>query len=110
MDYLAVRIGVPTEAAARSLSRRLVKERLVAGTRLTHGPSHYWWDGAVQEREYWTITGYTTAERRDALTARIADLHSDEVPGITFAEIDVPPAYREWIAANATGDDQETER
>jgi len=97
MTYFAVRIGVPDETAAHRLSRVLVEERIVAGTRLSSGTSHYWWDGEVNERRYWTITAFTTSENLELLYELVDDDHPDELPGITYNEIEARDEYLEWI-------------
>jgi len=97
MSYLAVRIGVPDEAAAHRLSRTLVEERIAAGTRLSSGTSHYWWEGSVQERVYWTVTAFTTSDHLGALYDLVDDDHSDDLPGITHTEIDARDEYLAWI-------------
>jgi len=99
MSHLAVRIGVPDETIAHDLSRTLVEARLVAGTRLSSGTSHYWWDGTVQEQTYWTITAFTTSAQLEPLAALLDDEHPDEVPGVTYTEIDAPDEYLAWIEA-----------
>lgn len=97
MEYLAVRIGVPNEADAHQLSRVLVEERVAAGTRISSGMSHYWWDGSVHERMYWTITAFTTTEQLDLLYELVTRAHDDELPGITYSEIDASDEYLDWI-------------
>jgi len=97
MSYLAVRIGVPDETTAHRLARMLVEERVVAGTRMSSGTSHYRWNGEVNERRYWTITAFTTAENLELLYELVDDDHPDELPGITYTEIDASDEYLAWI-------------
>ena len=73
--------------------------RIVAGTRMSSGTSHYWWDGSVNEREYWTITAFTTADHLEALAELLDDEHPDELPGVTYTEIDASDEYLAWIEA-----------
>ncbi|MFC7140358.1 divalent-cation tolerance protein CutA [Halosimplex aquaticum] len=97
MSYLAVRIGVPDETAAHQLSRALVEERIAAGTRMSAGTSHYWWDGEVNERRYWTITAFTTSEQLELLYDLVDEGHPDELPGVTYTEIDARDEFLAWI-------------
>lgn len=97
MPYLAVRIAVPDETDAQRLSRTLVEERVVAGTRIASGMSHYWWDGTVHERMYWTITAFTTTDQLESLYELVTRTHDDELPGITYSEIDASEEYLRWI-------------
>lgn len=97
MTHLAVSIGVPDETDARELSRTLVEERIAAGTRIASGTSHYRWDGAVRERRYWTVVAFTTADNLEALYVLIDELHPDDLPGVTYVEIDARDEYLQWI-------------
>lgn len=97
--FLAVQIGVPGEEDAHELSRALVEERLAAGTRTASGLSHYRWKGEIHERTYWTVTAYTTADHLEALYDLVYERHDDELPGITYTEIDASDEYLEWIDA-----------
>lgn len=97
MSPIAVSIGVPDEDDARELSRTLVEERIAAGTRTTSGLSHYRWAGSVQERTYWTVTAFTTSEQLDLLYELVDGMHDDDLPGITYTEIDASEAYLDWI-------------
>lgn len=97
MSYVAVSIGIPDESDATRLSRTLVEERIAAGTRITSGVSHYWWDGGVHERPYWTVTAFTTAEYVELLYDLVDDFTDDDLPGITYAEIDASDEYLQWI-------------
>lgn len=97
MPYYAVRIGVPDEDDARQLSRTLVEERLAAGTRTSSGVSHYRWDGSVHERTYWTVTAFTTGDQLEVLRDLVTSTHEDDLPGITYTEIDASEEYLQWI-------------
>lgn len=82
----------------------LVDERLIACGQIV-GPveSTYRWEGEVQHAREWLAllkTGDAAAER---LVARIAELHSYEVPEILVTEVTGGYApYLEWVAEWAT--------
>ena len=97
MTHISVDVGVPGEREAERISRALVEERLAAGTRLTVGPSHYWWDDEVYDEEYWTITAFTVEERFEALRELVDELHSDDLPGVTYTEIGGTDEFLGWI-------------
>lgn len=99
MAYLAVSVGLPTEAAAAELSRTLVEERLAAGTRTVSGTSHYRWEGTVHERRYWTVLAFTTDTHVDTICDLVDALSEDDLPGVTYSEIDAPDEYLAWIDA-----------
>jgi periplasmic divalent cation tolerance protein len=97
VSHIAVSIGVPDKADARELSRTLVEERIAAGTRTASGLSHYRWEGEVHERTYWTVTAFTTESRLDALYEHVGERHEDDLPGITYTEIEASDEYLDWI-------------
>jgi periplasmic divalent cation tolerance protein len=66
--------------------------------------STFFWDGAVQNEEEWLALLKTTRKTVDALVARLAQLHSYEVPEILVLEIAagyVP--YLDWVAERTGG-------
>ncbi len=99
---LVVYCTVPDEETARTLSERLVKERLCACVTRT-GPviSHYVYDGTYHEDEEIVLTIKTTEQGFDALAERIETLHPYEIPEI----VAVPAAranaaYAAWVHEN----------
>ncbi|SDJ93275.1 divalent cation tolerance protein [Halovenus aranensis] len=99
MPSLAVSAGLPTEADATELSRTLVEERLAAGTRIVPGTSHYRWEGTVHERRYWTVHAFTTAANLAAIYDLVEAISDDDLPGVTYNEIDASDEYLDWIDA-----------
>jgi periplasmic divalent cation tolerance protein len=92
------------EEAAR-IARAVVEERLAACANLL-GPcrSVYRWQGKVEEAAEVAAIFKTSAERAEALIARIAALHSYDVPAAVAWPIGAAwPAYAAWVAAE-TGD------
>jgi periplasmic divalent cation tolerance protein len=86
---------------ARRIARTIVGERLAACANII-GPcrSVYRWQGAVEEAEEVAAIFKARADKAEALTARIAELHSYDVPAIAVWEIaQALPAYAAWVAA-----------
>ncbi len=89
------------EEEARRIGRTLVEERLAACANIL-GPCHsiYRWQGAIEEAAEVAAIFKTTNLAAERLVARIAELHSYEVPAISvFPAGAVHPAYSEWVAA-----------
>jgi periplasmic divalent cation tolerance protein len=90
---------------AKRLARALVGERLAACANIL-GPvrSFYWWDGAVQDDGEVALTAKTTPALVDALTARVCELHSYDVPCVVALPlVGGNGEYLAWIGAEATG-------
>jgi periplasmic divalent cation tolerance protein len=89
------------EDEARRISGQIVEESLAACVNLL-GPCHsiYRWQGKVETASEVAAIFKARADRADALIARIAALHSYDVPAITVWPIETAlPAYSDWVKA-----------
>jgi periplasmic divalent cation tolerance protein len=91
---------------AKRIGRAVVEDELAACINiLAPCRSMYRWNGKVEDAPEVPAILKTTAGRADALVARIAELHSYDVPCITVAAVDKAlPAYAEWIAESVPGE------
>jgi periplasmic divalent cation tolerance protein len=96
----------PDADTAQRLARTLVEERLAACVNLLPGVvSTYRWQGEIEQATEVQLLAKTTADRRDALMARLADLHPYELPEILAVETAAGlPAYLDWVAAETRAD------
>jgi periplasmic divalent cation tolerance protein len=81
------------------IGRTVVEERLAACINLL-GPctSLYWWEGAVNQATEIPAILKTTLAKADALIARIAELHSYDVPAIAVWPVDrLPATFGDWV-------------
>jgi periplasmic divalent cation tolerance protein len=91
-------VFVNSEEAER-IGRTVVEERLAACANLL-GPirSFYRWEGKLESAEEVVAIFKTTDARADALIARIAGLHSYDVPCIATWPIDkILGSYAAWV-------------
>ncbi len=87
---------------AERIGRQMVEERLAACVNIL-GPcrSIYRWRGAVESADEVPAIFKTSAARADALIARIAALHSYDVPCVVQWPIDkLPVSYAEWVESS----------
>ena len=84
---------------AMRIGRTVVEERLAACINiLAPCTSIYRWEGKVEQSDEAPAILKTTVDRADALIARLAELHSYEVPAIVAWSADhALPAYAEWL-------------
>lgn len=97
-----VLVSGPDIETLAALARTLVEERLIACANLVDGVrSIFRWQGAVEdEREALAILK-TTADRLEALSARVAELHPYEVPELlALPVVEGGAAYLEWVAGS----------
>jgi periplasmic divalent cation tolerance protein len=86
---------------AQRIARTVVEEGLAACANVL-GPcrSIYRWQGAVEEADEVAALFKARADKAEALTARIAALHSYDVPAIAVWPVESAwPAYADWVKA-----------
>jgi periplasmic divalent cation tolerance protein len=84
---------------AERIGRQVIEERLAACINIL-GPcrSIYRWKGAVETADEVPAILKTTSARADELVARIAALHSYDVPCVTVWPIDkLLVSYADWV-------------
>lgn len=88
--------------AADRIARQMVEERLAACANiLGQATSIYEWNGVMEAGAEFPVIFKTAPSRRDALMARIAELHDYEVPAILALPVDAAePAFVRWVAGH----------
>jgi len=89
-------------AEAERIAAIVVEERLAACANIL-GPcrSIYRWQGKVEQADEVAAIFKTSAEAAATLIARIAALHSYDVPAaLVWPIADALPAYRNWVLSN----------
>jgi periplasmic divalent cation tolerance protein len=95
----------PSEEEAMRIARLLVEERLAACANIL-GPcrSIYRWQGKVEDAREVAALFKTGTDGADALIARLAELHSYDLPAAMAWPIEAAhPPYEKWVLAE-TGD------
>jgi periplasmic divalent cation tolerance protein len=98
-DIVSVYAVFADAEEAERIARLVVEERLAACANIL-GPcrSIYRWQGAVEEAVEVPAIIKARADKADRLVARIAELHSYEVPAITVWPIEQAlAAYSAWV-------------
>jgi len=101
--FLQVQTTTDSRAEAVQLASAAVEARLAACAHVA-GPvaSMYWWEGAVERSEEWTLQLKLPAARYDALAAFIAARHSYDEPEIVATPIVAgSDGYLRWLADEA---------
>jgi periplasmic divalent cation tolerance protein len=86
-------------AALNEIIETLIAEQLIACGQLL-GPleSVFFWDGAVRREQEWLALLKTSGERVRELLARVAELHSYEVPELLVLDVqDGHEPYLRWV-------------
>ena len=97
----------PDEATAQAIANTLVGEKLVACVnRMAAARSTYIWDGRVQDDAEILLLMKTTADRLEALEARLQELHPYDLPELlTVAVEGGNTRYLDWVRASVAAGD-----
>lgn len=96
---LHVVLSTCPEAEAARLAEAIVGERLAACCNRVAGvASTYWWEGRLNTETEALLIFKTPAERVEALTARLGELHPYDVPEILALPVASGlEAYMAWV-------------
>lgn len=85
---------------ADRVARQLVQEGLAAcANMLGQATSIYEWNGVMETAAEAPVLFKTTPSRRDALMARLAELHDYDVPAILALPVEASDLrYAKWVA------------
>ena len=104
-DLLLLLCTCADDAEAEKIARLLVTQNLAACVQLAPIRSIYRWQGQVEQGEEVQLLAKTCADRLDALTAAIVQLHPYELPEILALTPSAGlPAYLDWIRAETRED------
>lgn len=97
----------PDPQTAATIASALVEERLAACVSTLPGmQSSYRWQGAVERSDEVLLLIKTTAQRQDALIARLQALHPYELPeAIAVEALGGLAPYLHWVAEQTRDDD-----
>jgi periplasmic divalent cation tolerance protein len=98
---MMVYVTASSRAEALQLGRALVEARLAACANVLDGMTAiYHWNGKLQEEDEAVLILKTTADLIDALTARLRELHSYDLPCVVAWKIETGHApYLDWVRA-----------
>ncbi len=100
-DIVSVYATFGSEEEARRIARAVVEERLAACANIL-GPCHsiYRWQGKIEEAAEAAAIFKTRADAASRLVARLAELHSYDVPAaVVWPIADALGPYRDWVEA-----------
>jgi periplasmic divalent cation tolerance protein len=94
----------PDQASAANIARTLLAERLIACANLLPGAtSLYWWEGKIEEAGEVVVIAKSTAERTDAVIARVKQLHPYSCPCVVaLPVVGGNDAFLAWVGLETT--------
>ncbi len=105
MEIQFVYITTDSIEEAQTIGAKLVKERLAACVNIIDGmTSIFEWEGEIESAKETILIAKTIASRFEALTQRVTELHSYDVPCIVALPIEKGhPPFLKWIAESVKG-------
>jgi periplasmic divalent cation tolerance protein len=103
-DIMLVYSLFPNAGEAHDCCRILLEEKLIAcANRLSPAISYFRWDGAVDTTEEHPVLFKTSADKVDAVIARLEKLHRYKVPAIVAWKAEAAHApFAEWVKAETS--------
>ena len=104
-EIVSVYATFASDEEARRVARILVEERLAACANIL-APCHsvYRWQGEIEEAAEVSAIFKTRGEVASTLLARIAQLHSYDIPAaVVWPIADSLPDYAKWVRDEAAG-------
>ena len=98
--HYQVLISAPSKEQADKVLDVLLQEKIISGGLITHGPSRYWWKGAIEEQEYYNISAFIPESKKEMLVEEVRKISHDEVPIVAFLPIEGNQDFLEWIDAS----------
>ena len=103
-DAALVLTTLGADADAPALARTLVEERLAACVNVLPAmTSIYRWKGNVEQEREQQLLIKTTADRVEALAARLRELHPYELPEFIVVDAAASAAYAAWVKESVSG-------
>jgi periplasmic divalent cation tolerance protein len=105
MSALLAYVTAPDRPEALRIGKALLEARLAACINVIDGMrSMYWWQGKLEEADECVLLVKTSASRREAVIAKVKELHAYSVPCVVFWPLaGGDPEYLAWIEKESGG-------
>ena len=89
------------EEDARKILNGLTAKKLIVGGSLVNAPSHFWWKGKeIDLDNYCYVMAFTTANKREEIEAEYAKLSTEEIPMVSFIQMEGNEKFLAYIYEN----------
>ena len=104
MEYMSKHyqalVSARSKEQADAILNQLLQQKIISGGLITHGPSRYWWNGSIEEQEYYNISAFIPESKKEMLVEEVRKISHDEVPIVAFLPIEGNQDFLEWIDAS----------
>ncbi len=103
-----VHVTCGDRAEANRIAAELVERRLAACVQLTPLTSVFRWDGAIEHDDEILLVAKSRRDRFEAAVRLIEELHSYDLPAITFHPCEASDRTSEWLDQSVGVDANDT--
>ena len=96
-EFCQILISATSKNEADKIMDNLLEKKLIAGGLIIKGPSRYFWNGKIEEKEYFNISAFSLMKNKSKIVSVVENIHSDKTPIIAFIKIDGNEKFLEWI-------------
>jgi len=97
MNAISIYIPCPDKRTAKSVSRHLLRKRLIACANIFPIHSMYWWKGKLMENAEHVIFAKSLEKRYADIVQEARKVHPYEVPLIAKFKIKANEDYLKWL-------------
>lgn len=98
-NYCVIFVSTSSQAEAEKIAKVLVESQLAACVSLVPISSIYTWDEKLHQEQEWQLVIKTEQARFTAITLKVQELHSYEVPEIIALPVVAgSTSYLKWIS------------
>lgn len=102
MNHYRALISASSKEEANTILDALLTEKIVAGGLITHGPSRYWWEGKIAEKEYYNISTFIPASKKDLVIKHVREISKDETPIVALFPMEGNQDFLDWVDESVT--------
>ena len=96
-NYFKVEISAETKEQAKQILLPLLEKKLVTGGQIINAPATFLWKGEITDMDYCVINSFTLGNHKEAIIAEVKKVSVEEVPMISFFELDGNTELFHWI-------------
>jgi periplasmic divalent cation tolerance protein len=97
MAFISIYVTHPNLKTAKSITKSLMHERLIACANFFPIQSTYWWDGKIENTKEYVSILKTKTENWNKVKTAISKIHPYKTPCIIKMEVSANKEYETWI-------------
>lgn len=103
--YCKVEISAENTAQADKILTVLLAKKLITSGQVLAAPARFLWKGQIVDMDYVTIYSFTLEKYKQAVISEVKNASVEEVPMISFVQIDGNLEFFHWIEETLGSDD-----